>query len=1013
MLKPFDVELLEPRTLLASAIRATLGPAILGPVRPVPNSLSILPLAIDAAQTSVIITEGVGAVQTIRLRLTASPPSPVTISLSRIAGDSDISVLDTSVVINSSNWRTEKYIRLQAANDADAINSSATIRATASGLASLDIIATEKDDDGAQGIEVSSGSISIPEGRTTTFRARLTARPASNVTITTARTSGDADLDVDAHSAITFAPTNWDRWQWVSIASRADADSTNGAAVFQITSPGLSAQTVTVTEADSTSTPAVHDVLVDDYEVLPASVFGLDRLGANRGQIASIGATVDLLRGSASASITQAGGFAGIFSSLNHTNSEHLQLDAQAILPAQIKPEFQYRITAVTAQILDGQGTFQLELKNAANAVAWSGSVTLTGGPTSIRLAVPNSVGNVELLNWVITGPAGSFVKVDNVALETAGPQIGYLEEFLWPYASLLANYNAATGLVRDSSALVTGAFDGINGTGALAAATAMAESLGVITTADAQLIVSKISATLVDLQANASFNGVLPHFLKNTANGPRIVPGSEFSSIDTSIALMFTLLASQALGLPTAPMEQAIDNVNWQALKLPNGQVSHGFSESGTRLPQGWDYFGGESILVALTYAAAEGTLPSIPNINVANPVTFNGSGFIDELLWIVMSPVGKDAYGPDWDLFRTVASNRQVQYYDTQPTPLFGASAGEPPILTQDTNGYEAFGVGGSIANNDGSAFFIAPVQTPHYAGMVWSLQPDASERMFDYLTQSGMLTPLNNVESSVVQTWSGQIENAWNSLRGSWNLGLQSLGAGKGLLQSVGVNPLSKAAETNAFIAAARKKISAATQNLVLSNKSAIIDAPRAFDSISISGGNGSMIVRAGGYNTPRTKSLSITSGGSLDLYDNDLILDYTGGSQLVAIQSLINSARAGGTWAGAGLTSTSAKNSSPKNRTLAAMEATDYQSIYGPGATFNGQSIDSSTVLVKFTYYGDADFNGTVNFDDYSRTDAGFNQGRSGWLNGDFDGNGLVNFDDYSLIDLAFNTQGPGL
>ena len=64
-------------------------------------------------------------------------------------------------------------------------------------------------------------------------------------------------------------------------------------------------------------------------------------------------------------------------------------------------------------------------------------------------------------------------------------------------------------------------------------------------------------------------------------------------------------------------------------------------------------------------------------------------------------------------------------------------------------------------------------------------------------------------------------------------------------------------------------------------------------------------------------------------------------------------------------------------------------------------------------MKYTYYGDADFNGVVNFDDYIRTDAGFNFGRTGWLNGDFDGNGTVNFDDYSLIDLAFNTQGSFL
>src|SRR5689334_13064255 len=87
----------------------------------------------------------------------------------------------------------------------------------------------------------------------------------------------------------------------------------------------------------------------------------------------------------------------------------------------------------------------------------------------------------------------------------------------------------------------------------------------------------------------------------------------------------------------------------------------------------------------------------------------------------------------------------------------------------------------------------------------------------------------------------------------------------------------------------------------------------------------------------------------------------------------------------------------------------MEASDYKSIYGASATFDGEWLDNSMVLVKYTYYGDTDFNGKVNFDDYVRTDNGFNNHLSGWANGDFDLNGHVNFDDYVLIDLAFNTQ----
>jgi hypothetical protein len=162
---------------------------------------------------------------------------------------------------------------------------------------------------------------------------------------------------------------------------------------------------------------------------------------------------------------------------------------------------------------------------------------------------------------------------------------------------------------------------------------------------------------------------------------------------------------------------------------------------------------------------------------------------------------------------------------------------------------------------------------------------------------------------------------------------------------------------------------------------------------------------------------TRSLAIPSG-KLDLNDNDMIVDYAAVSQLSAIQTLINSARAGGAWTGSGITSSSAKNNAQHNSTLGAMEATDYKSIYGQSALFGGQSIDNSAVLVKYTYYGDANFNGKVDGADYSRIDTSFNQEStfgniSGWLNGDFDGNGKVDGSDYALIDAAFNSQSAPL
>jgi hypothetical protein len=122
----------------------------------------------------------------------------------------------------------------------------------------------------------------------------------------------------------------------------------------------------------------------------------------------------------------------------------------------------------------------------------------------------------------------------------------------------------------------------------------------------------------------------------------------------------------------------------------------------------------------------------------------------------------------------------------------------------------------------------------------------------------------------------------------------------------------------------------------------------------------------------------------------------------------VVTAIRNARNNGAWNQSGLTSTEARNNAAHNTTFGVLTGAEYNSAGGTGL-FSGQSYGATDTLVKYTYYGDTDFNGKVNFDDYVRTDNGFNNHLTGWLNGDFDLNGTVNFDDYVLIDLAFNTQ----
>jgi hypothetical protein len=166
-------------------------------------------------------------------------------------------------------------------------------------------------------------------------------------------------------------------------------------------------------------------------------------------------------------------------------------------------------------------------------------------------------------------------------------------------------------------------------------------------------------------------------------------------------------------------------------------------------------------------------------------------------------------------------------------------------------------------------------------------------------------------------------------------------------------------------------------------------------------------GRLLESANGGRLLKAGSVATSAGGIIDLNDNDL--QVTGGNTYAQIRAQIVSARAGGSWTGSGLTSSAAKIANPKNKTLGVITGQQFHTAQGAAATFDGSTVADSDVLVKFTYYGDTDFNGIVDFDDYSRTDSGFNSSGTDWFHGDFDYNNIVDFDDYSLIDLAFNTQ----
>jgi hypothetical protein len=154
------------------------------------------------------------------------------------------------------------------------------------------------------------------------------------------------------------------------------------------------------------------------------------------------------------------------------------------------------------------------------------------------------------------------------------------------------------------------------------------------------------------------------------------------------------------------------------------------------------------------------------------------------------------------------------------------------------------------------------------------------------------------------------------------------------------------------------------------------------------------------------------LTLSGSSRLDLGRNDLIVRNGNFSaitgQLTNGLNLIH----GGYWNGNGIISSSAAADLSRLTTLGAM--LNGNSVGDPlYPVFDGQGVSVADVLVKYTYYGDADLSGKVDGTDYSLIDHGFNAHSTGWSNGDFNYDGKIDGSDYSLIDNAFNLQSSPL
>ena len=161
-------------------------------------------------------------------------------------------------------------------------------------------------------------------------------------------------------------------------------------------------------------------------------------------------------------------------------------------------------------------------------------------------------------------------------------------------------------------------------------------------------------------------------------------------------------------------------------------------------------------------------------------------------------------------------------------------------------------------------------------------------------------------------------------------------------------------------------------------------------------------------ADGSHVLRVTALGMDETATLDLADNHLVVDPgpAESASLDAITMLIRNARNGGSWNQPGIGA-----SAGGGRMGLALMSNDDGSGNAIMTSFMGEAVDVNSILVRFTYVGDADLSGAIDGDDYFLLDRAYLQQAqpASYRTGDFDYDQDIDGSDYFQIDASFLFQ----
>ncbi len=198
-------------------------------------------IGVSVSETALTVAEGASATYTVVLD--GQPASDVVIEVtsnnSDVTLDTDAAASgnQTTLTFTRANWSTAQTVTVAAADDADAVNDTASIAHAVVAAESADeydaatiagVVVTVTDDDTA-GVTVSESTLTLDEGASATYTVVLDAQPAAAVLIRIDNNNQDVKVDANAtipglQPGMFFTPSNWNTPQTVMVSAAQDAD---------------------------------------------------------------------------------------------------------------------------------------------------------------------------------------------------------------------------------------------------------------------------------------------------------------------------------------------------------------------------------------------------------------------------------------------------------------------------------------------------------------------------------------------------------------------------------------------------------------------------------------------------------------------------------------------------------------------------------------------------------------------------------------------------------------------